>query len=523
MFALALYLAIRSAWVTDDAFIAFNYSKHLALGEGLRFNAGESPPVEGYTQLGWVLLVALIERLRLEVVSATHVVEIATFLALVAVAMAATRRGSGSAAALLAGLFVATAPTSAIWATGGLGTMLFALAILVSTLAVLRASGSWSLGLAIVSTIAVTVVRFDGLWFAGLIVLGAGASGFVRADRRLVRTAITVGVAVAIGFALQTWWRVEYHGDYVPNTVRAKLGTGTWRLERGANYVLAYFLAIPTAAALALVTVVRAVRERQDRDGPLLAVSATVVLGTFVHAVVSGGDFMPMWRLLVPAVAPLAIVLGSTVVAIGRRASGGDAAALVAAALVGWVPASFGASLAPRSWFESVEFRPALAGVSESRLHSAWREQIGTRIRDARILASATGPGESIVLGAIGTTGYYTELEIHDRFGLVDRDVARLVPATPGGGPMPGHDRLAPIEFFANRRPTYLATKFYPGEHPGTPLHDAFVTTPAYATGDFVLVDIGVDAGFGIDGTLVLTRYRVAGTAADDGDPRADD
>ena len=49
------YFVWRFRWTCDDAFITFRYAKHLARGDGLTFNPGESPPVEGFTNLGWTL------------------------------------------------------------------------------------------------------------------------------------------------------------------------------------------------------------------------------------------------------------------------------------------------------------------------------------------------------------------------------------------------------------------------------------------------------------------------------------
>ena len=58
-------LRVREYWfLSDDAFISFRYSRHLADGLGLVWNAGE--PVEGYTNFLWVLLMAASLSLGLE-------------------------------------------------------------------------------------------------------------------------------------------------------------------------------------------------------------------------------------------------------------------------------------------------------------------------------------------------------------------------------------------------------------------------------------------------------------------------
>jgi hypothetical protein len=55
----------RFAFVCDDAYISFRYSRHVAEGHGLVYNLSESPPVEGYSNLLWVLWIAPFERLGL--------------------------------------------------------------------------------------------------------------------------------------------------------------------------------------------------------------------------------------------------------------------------------------------------------------------------------------------------------------------------------------------------------------------------------------------------------------------------
>lgn len=63
----AIFLAhasILGAWIVDDAGISFAYARSLATGHGLVAQAGE-PPVEGFTNLLWVILLSGAMRLGL--------------------------------------------------------------------------------------------------------------------------------------------------------------------------------------------------------------------------------------------------------------------------------------------------------------------------------------------------------------------------------------------------------------------------------------------------------------------------
>ena len=62
-------------------------------------------------------------------------------------------------------------------------------------------------------------------------------------------------------------------------------------------------------------------------------------------------------------------------------------------------------------------------------------------------------PEDSIVHVGIGVLGYYSDLYIYDRYGLVDRRVAMREPELVL---FPGHDIEVPVEFFLSHEPTIL-------------------------------------------------------------------
>jgi hypothetical protein len=75
--------------------------------------------------------------------------------------------------------------------------------------------------------------------------------------------------------------------------------------------------------------------------------------------------------------------------------------------------------------------------------------------------------GDSVVAGAIGALGYYSNLRIYDRIGLVNREVAEWVRNGPRNGPLPfpEHGVTLPLldekgqvraDFFLDEQPTYL-------------------------------------------------------------------
>lgn len=62
-------VASLSPFVPEDSFISFRYAENLAEGHGLTFNQGETP-VEGFSNLLWILLCALVHLLRADLPAA---------------------------------------------------------------------------------------------------------------------------------------------------------------------------------------------------------------------------------------------------------------------------------------------------------------------------------------------------------------------------------------------------------------------------------------------------------------------
>jgi arabinofuranosyltransferase len=500
--ALAAFLACaaRFAFVCDDAFIAFRYARHLAEGAGLVFNSGESPPVEGFSDLLWVLWIAPWIRLGVDPVPVANATSILTGAALLVLVLRWTRaRGVGPLAAGLAGVFLATLPTFAVWATGGLETMPFALCTFLVFERLTLEPGRPRIAGACVAAALASLLRVDGSAWAAMAGIAAwcampqGERGSLR--RALVPLALTLA-ATAAGLAA---FRLAVFGELLPNTAHAKAELSATTLERGAKYAATWLGTLPgvlVAAVLGLASSAGYLRR------PARAAALFLGLG-LTYAVLVGGDFLPFGRFLVPATpfAALALALG-----LGPRPDGariGAATTTIALSLA----ASFGRAPLPASARQVLHFRwneelskselDAWRGVRDRAQH--WREL-------GRALACATTPGESIVLGNIGAIGYETELVIHDPFGLVDREVARR----PGPFPRasPGHDKGVPIDFFLPRRPTYLAA-WLSAASPGaeTALPPALEALRARGEAVVERRELAPACGFAPGISLLLARY----------------
>lgn len=451
---LLAYFALvwRFDWICDDAFISLRYARNLALGRGLVFNPGEAPPVEGFTNLLWVLWLTPFEWLELDVALVARVSAAACGAGVLALVFRASVDCRASwIAAFGASALLATLPPFAVWSTSGLETMPFTLALFAAFVAA-TAQAPRTL-VAAVSASAAVLLRADGFAFAAL-VLGAAASqgAFERSRERLAavaKCALIVAVVTAAHFA----WRRSHYDAWVPNTARVKVEFGAQALEFGAKYAATFVASFPSVLVAVAFAAWEAARSRDRRALAALL----VVLGVFGYAVLVGGDFMAMGRFLVPALPFLALAFGLALRADTAAATRTRLAplVLVAACVALSLPAGWNKHVVPARWREAFRFRfNNPTWLSE---HGQWvlmKEQARMWSYLGRALRARTQPGESLVLGTIGATGYYSDLWIHDPYGLVNRE--EFAPLTEQMRRAPGHQRRIPLETFLAKQPTYL-------------------------------------------------------------------
>ncbi len=121
-------------FTVDDAFISFRYSEHLANGFGLVWNIGQ-PPVEGYSNFLWVLIVALLFLLKLNPVSSTKVIGLLSVFGIIVLFWFITNdifenKKNKYTAFTISTIFLLINPYTAIHVVSGLETMFYAFLLL---------------------------------------------------------------------------------------------------------------------------------------------------------------------------------------------------------------------------------------------------------------------------------------------------------------------------------------------------------------------------------------------------------
>ncbi len=405
----------------DDPFISYRYAQNLVAGHGLVWNVGE-PPVEGYTNLGWVLLNAIAIRAGFQPLLFSKLVgaccSIALLLLLLSPLNRVTKTFGGKWAAVLC---VGIAPASAFYALSGMETAIFTLVATAALLCFTAFLATERPKLLFVSSLllgfAVLIRPEAALFFAALVAfLLVEQPG--RLTARLASVLSRFGAYLlpfVIVLSAQLAWRFSYYGDFVPNSYRAKYAAnGLAERLMGFIYVADGFrayLALPLAGVLfghfAGAHEPQSLQARQMR-------ALTIVLGIYLaYLVVIGRDdtaAFPSFRFFVP-ILPAAYLLYFAALERARAVT----SAWVIPAWLGLTIVSLlpeGVALARQA---DITARP-LAGVASA--HSRKPEL-------AEWIERTTPPDGLIAAPWAGRLPYYTNRRFVDTLGLNDAHIAR--------------------------------------------------------------------------------------------------
>jgi arabinofuranosyltransferase len=379
----------------DDAFISFRYARHLASGHGLVFNPNESP-VEGYSSLAWVLVLAAGARLGIGLPALSQGLGLLLGLATLIVLSRRSLLAAAGLAACLPWLY---------HTLNGLETCLMAFLVTVLTCVEPDSPRRRAAGYAAAALLVLT--RPEGL----LCVL-IWAAAVHLADRRRHLHEICLALTAAAVFAAQIAFRLAYHGDWIANSARAKMLPLGFTLGPGLLDLGQFLLLGGAGGLLLLLAISGGIRAR------------LLFLALFAPALaVSGGDSFPLWRFYVP-LAPVLFLAAAEglerLLAARPRpartvslARGLAAVAVLAALLFPWS-----------------RFLPEIQRESSWVRH--W-ESLG------RQLAAILPPETTIALCPVGALPYRSGFRTIDMLGLNDRQIARVEPDR--SYYYPGHQR----------------------------------------------------------------------------------
>lgn len=502
-FAVLAWMVAHFDFLVDDAFITYRYARHFADGHGLVWNIGETPPVEGFSNFGWVLLCALFEKLGLDPSAWTRLAGMVSAAVLVAlVARIVHARFASTAVTTWSAVFAASLPPIAVWATGGLETMTFALAVFgVFERLMLDPSKPRVLQASLWAAAAV-LLRADGFVWVAI----ALAAVFVHWPRGrtpdLLRAVFAVAVCTLAVAGAYVAFRWLYFGELEPNTARIKVMLGSKYMLRGAAYVASLLLCVVSIP----IAIAGAMRKVPVDASGLALPSLVAVFGSFAYLIVLGGDWMMMYRMLVPAMPFVALLFAVSIA--GLRTDVARTVVALLCIVLSVLPA-YDKHVVPQPWRERAHFRGAQEFRSEYAMWKKGVEDIDDWIERGRAVGVYTKPGESMVLGNIGAIGYYApELAIYDTLGLTNREP--FLPVDPSADEMPGHDRKIAVDAFDRLAPTYFATTLVDGKDPMANLPARWRDPHGDWAKKFELVIQPLDPALGFQPgkALILVKFR---------------
>jgi hypothetical protein len=444
-FCVLVYLAHSFAfrhWIVDDAGISFVDARNLANGHGLVSQPGV-PPVEGYSNFLWVVLLAMTYKLDVfdpyltpKALAALFV--IAAFIVAHRTTLRLMRRNS--LLALFGPLMLALNTSIIVWTNSGLenALSLFFLSVLlgVTTHSVLSERPSFrEASLAASTSAALGMTRPDLAIFAvvwPLLVLLLSHAGAPRPGRRGLLAVSAYGAVFAVIFGGFLLFRWNYFHALWPNSYYAKgtpplselLAVLTFQPQGLAKVgsLLARAYGATAFPAIVLLVAVATALVRKRCGGPEMVIGAFLLAGLVDFAALTN-DWMgecrfatPFLLFLYPFTALLFLRFFESLPIVHARDSG----LLVAATLLAVVATS-----APIFGMRSVLFSRQPTVPFE-----VVREQYGRRY-DA--IAARLGLGNaSVLLPDVGATLYYSSLTVFDLAGLTDSEIARSLVKDPG-------------------------------------------------------------------------------------------
>ncbi len=414
-------LALRRAWLSDDAYITFRTVDNFINGYRLTWNVGER--VQSYTHPLWMLLISLFHFFTREIYLTAIFASLGVSAA--AAGLLAFQVIPRRVPAALAILTLCLSNAFIDYSTSGLENPLSHLLLAVFLFFYFRPDTPSRLFALSFSASLAAVNRADLF----LLYLPALLHAFWESRSRRAFWLMAAGQAPLL---LWTAFSLFYYGFPFPNTAYAKLNTHIPALElaeRGLRYLLFSLRSDPVTLAVTAAGILSALAWREKKR---LLLSAGMAL-YLLYVIKIGGDFMSgryFTTLLFCAVALLAAVPYT-------RAQSRTMLAFFAAALgVGvsivnptWMMYNDNAILSYRGVVdERLWYWPDAGLLRDGRFNTA-PDTLG---RSGGLEARAEGEKDFYVtaVNSIGVYGYYAGPNVHiiDRWALTDPLLARIPP-----------------------------------------------------------------------------------------------
>jgi arabinofuranosyltransferase len=306
-------------YVPDDSYISFRYARNLAEGHGLRFNPTETP-VEGYSNLLWILLCAFLYKLGFDLPETIPTIGIVLSVMNVTLLWALYRRRRLPSLQMLLPLVVLAGSGPAVmYAVSGMEMPLYALLLLATVYAldlVLSDGRIRDYALLTAASVLLSLCRPEGtaaLPVAAVVILWMRRKNG-EAPGRVSNRGLAVSLALfSVCLLAYHIWRVRYFGEWLPTPLLSKGGAGVslvtaWLMNLKFYFVKHMYYTPPVGYYYGALFMLAVVGLLFSRSAPALKRTETIALvlaGLYALFYFNFKDWMPGMRYHSPYVALL--------------------------------------------------------------------------------------------------------------------------------------------------------------------------------------------------------------------------
>ena len=421
-------LVIRTAWVSDDAYITFRTIDNFFHGYGLRWNVAER--VQAYTHPLWMLVVAAGYSITNEPYYTS--IAISLLLTLATMYLLINKIATGIPAALAATLALLLSRAFIDYSTSGLENALtHCLLVLFFLVYFATSTGPRRLFVLTLLTSLLATNHADTV----LLVLPALAVAAWRARGKAALGALTAGVVPIVVWEV---FSLLYYGFLLPNTAYAKLlRTGVPASALAAQGLL-YLLDSIKSDPITLTTIAGAsalaIANRMSRTVPIVLGFALYL----IWVIRIGGDFMSGRLLSAPLICAAVILCRVSTLRLDRWVGAFVYATIVVIGITSLRSTLFGSGISPNGAVPASLIGPS--GIADERLVyfqeaglvnvTRAMRPVGGRVKNPAVpdLLSSGTQLRVEQLAQVGYHGYYAGPAVHviDQLGLGDPLLARL-------------------------------------------------------------------------------------------------
>ncbi|NML57231.1 glycosyltransferase family protein [Chryseobacterium cheonjiense] len=292
VFALGCYYYYP--FLSDDSLISLRYAQRFIEGKGLTWNDGH--PVEGYSNLLWILMISLLGKLGMNLILAARILGIVCSVGTLAVICSYFKKKNIKKEYVFLTVFLlATTPCFTVWAIGGLEQPLYIFLLTLTLTEVSKIINDKNKGRIYFLSLwlgLLAITRPDGFLFTILTTIFL-VFIFRKSRKDLIRVFVFAGIVPALFLLGQLLFRYDFYGEWVPNTALVKVKVTLHHVLRGGFYIFKAFFGTVLLSSLGLYFLFYLMYKKRNLFGFYLLLN---MVAWTAYVVLVGGDIFPAFR-----------------------------------------------------------------------------------------------------------------------------------------------------------------------------------------------------------------------------------